>query len=93
MACLIILEKQIGRPARLFFTQDRICIAWEPRRGRVGAQTWSESLRVFSGKYPSIKRSPGGASNDLIPNLQNPADPLPLLKDAIDTVEIRGGGG
>jgi arylsulfatase len=29
----------------------------------------------------------------LIPNLQNPADPLPLLKDAIDTVKIRGGGG
>ena len=23
----------------------------------------------------------------------NPADPLPLLKDAIDTVKIRGGGG
>jgi arylsulfatase len=44
-------------------------------------------------KYPSIKRSPGGASTDLIPNLQNPADPLPLLKDAIDTVKIRGGGG
>jgi arylsulfatase len=44
-------------------------------------------------KYPSIKRAPGGASNDLIPNLQNPADPLPLLKDAIDTVKIRGGGG
>jgi arylsulfatase A-like enzyme len=44
-------------------------------------------------KYPSIKRSPGGASNDLVPNLQNPADPLPLLKDAIDTVKVRGGGG
>jgi arylsulfatase len=44
-------------------------------------------------KYPSIKRSPGGASNDLIPNLQNPANPLPLLKDAIDTVKVRGGGG
>jgi arylsulfatase len=44
-------------------------------------------------KYPNIKRSPGGASNDLIPNLQNPADPLPLLKDAIDTVKVRGGGG
>jgi arylsulfatase len=29
----------------------------------------------------------------LIPNLQNPADPLPLLKDAIDTVKVRGGGG
>ena len=44
-------------------------------------------------KYANIKRSPGGASNDLIPNLQNPADPLPLLKDAIDTVKVRGGGG
>jgi arylsulfatase A-like enzyme len=44
-------------------------------------------------KYPSIKRSPGGASTDLIPNLQNPADPLPLMKDAIDTVKVRGGGG
>jgi hypothetical protein len=44
-------------------------------------------------KYPNIKRSPGGASNDLIPNLQNPADPLPLMKDAIDTVKVRGGGG
>ncbi len=44
-------------------------------------------------KYPSIKRSPGGASNDLIPNLQNPQNPLPLLKDVIDTVKVRGGGG
>jgi len=44
-------------------------------------------------KYPSIKRSPGGASNDLVPNLQNPENPLPLLKDAIDTVKVRGGGG
>jgi arylsulfatase A-like enzyme len=30
-------------------------------------------------KYPSIKRSPGGASNDLMPNLQNPANPVPAL--------------
>jgi arylsulfatase len=30
-------------------------------------------------KYPSIQRFPGGASNDLIPNLQNPKNPLPLL--------------
>jgi arylsulfatase A-like enzyme len=28
-------------------------------------------------KYPNIKRFPGGASNDLIPNLQNPENPLP----------------
>jgi hypothetical protein len=27
--------------------------------------------------YPSIKRFPGGASNDMIPNLQNPGNPLP----------------
>ena len=30
-------------------------------------------------KYPSIKRFPGGASNDLIPNLQHPENPVPLL--------------
>jgi arylsulfatase len=31
-------------------------------------------------KYPNIKRFPGGASTDLIPNLQNPDNPLPLLE-------------
>ena len=30
-------------------------------------------------KYPSIKRFPGGASNDLIPNLQHPENPVPAL--------------
>ncbi len=30
-------------------------------------------------KYPSIQRYPGGASNDLIPDLQHPKNPLPLL--------------
>lgn len=30
-------------------------------------------------KYPSIKRFPGGASNDLVPNLQHPENPVPLL--------------
>jgi arylsulfatase len=30
-------------------------------------------------KYPSIQRFPGGGSNDLIPNLQHPKDPVPLL--------------
>lgn len=30
-------------------------------------------------KYPSIKRFPGGASNDQIPNLQNPNNPVPML--------------
>jgi hypothetical protein len=29
--------------------------------------------------FPSIKRFPGGASNDQIPNLENPANPVPLL--------------
>ena len=31
-------------------------------------------------KYPSIMRAPGGASTDLVPNLQRPNDPLPLMK-------------
>ena len=30
-------------------------------------------------KYPSIQRFPGGASTDLIPDLQHPKNPLPLL--------------
>jgi len=33
-------------------------------------------------KYPSIQRVPGGASNDLQPNLQNPANPVPALNPA-----------
>jgi arylsulfatase A-like enzyme len=32
--------------------------------------------------YPSIRRFPGGASNDLQPNLQNPANPVPALDPA-----------
>ena len=28
-------------------------------------------------EYPNKKRFPGGASNDMIPNLQNPENPLP----------------
>jgi hypothetical protein len=30
-------------------------------------------------KYPSIRRVAGGGSTDMIPNLQNPANPLPAL--------------
>jgi arylsulfatase A-like enzyme len=30
-------------------------------------------------KYPNIKRLPGGASNDMLPNLQNPENPVPLM--------------
>jgi arylsulfatase A-like enzyme len=31
-------------------------------------------------KYPNIERYPGGASTDLIPNLQHPENPVPALK-------------
>jgi hypothetical protein len=36
-------------------------------------------------KYPSIKRFPGGASNDLMPNLQHPENPVPALDPAKPT--------
>ena len=42
-------------------------------------------------KYPSIKRFPGGASNDLMPNLQHPDNPVPLLKNL--PAEPAGGSG
>ena len=29
--------------------------------------------------FPNIKRFPGGASNDMVPNLQQPGNPLPLM--------------
>jgi len=29
--------------------------------------------------FPSIKRFPGGASDDMVPNLQNTANPVPLM--------------
>ena len=32
-------------------------------------------------KYPSIKRFPGGASTDLLPNLQDPSNPVPAMND------------
>ncbi|MBV8111707.1 MAG: hypothetical protein JO012_18270, partial [Hyphomicrobiales bacterium] len=44
-------------------------------------------------KYPSISRFLGGASNDLVPDLQHPNDPLPLAKDRIDNVHNVGGSG
>jgi arylsulfatase len=43
-------------------------------------------------KYPNIKRFPGGASNDMVPNLQHPEDPVPLLK-GIPMPKVQGGGG
>ena len=44
-------------------------------------------------KYPNIKRSSGGASNDLVPNLQTPDNPVPLLEDLLDKVHIGRGSG
>jgi len=46
------------------------------------AAVFSQALVEFDKsimKYPSIQRFPGGASNDLIPDLQHPKNPLPLL--------------
>ena len=43
-------------------------------------------------EYPSIKRFPGGASNDLKPNLQTPDNPLPLI-DIKKPPKVKGGGG
>jgi arylsulfatase len=42
-------------------------------------------------KYPNIKRFPGGASNDLIPNLQHPENPVPLVADPTK-IKVKGGG-
>ena len=44
-------------------------------------------------KYPSIKRYPGGASNDLTPDPQHPENPLPLLKEQQAEPKVIGGGG
>ncbi|HUO97501.1 MAG TPA: arylsulfatase [Rhizomicrobium sp.] len=44
-------------------------------------------------KYPSISRYVGGASNDLVPNLQHPDDPIPLLKNQMERMHNIGGGG
>ena len=44
-------------------------------------------------QYPSIKRYPGGASNDLVPNLQHPEDPLPLVKGSPGFKAHAAGGG
>jgi arylsulfatase len=41
-------------------------------------------------KYPSIKRYPGGASNDLVPNLQRPDNPVPLLKSGKEVHNVGG---
>jgi arylsulfatase len=43
-------------------------------------------------KYPSIRRFPGGASTDMRPNLQDPANPVPAM-DPAKLPRIKGGGG
>jgi arylsulfatase A-like enzyme len=42
-------------------------------------------------KYPNIKRFPGGASNDLVPNLQHPDNPVPFLKSGKEPHVVGGG--
>ena len=47
-------------------------------------------------KFPNIRRFVGGASTDLIPNLQHPEDPAPLLRKEIEQrgePHVEGGGG
>jgi hypothetical protein len=39
--------------------------------------------------FPNIRRFPGGASNDMNPNLQDPANPLPLM-DIKKVVQVIG---
>ena len=41
--------------------------------------------------FPNIKRFPGGASNDTTPNLQDPANPVPLM-DIHKLVKTIGAG-
>ncbi|MBP7000661.1 arylsulfatase [Amaricoccus sp.] len=43
-------------------------------------------------QFPSIKRFPGGASNDLKPNLQDPENPVPAL-DPDNPPRVQAGGG
>jgi arylsulfatase len=43
-------------------------------------------------KYPNLQRAPGGASNDLVPNLQDSRNPIPAL-DRNRAPQIGGTGG
>jgi arylsulfatase len=40
-------------------------------------------------KYPNIRRFPGGASTDLLPNLQNPENPVPALNVNSPSTQLR----
>ena len=41
--------------------------------------------------FPNMKRFPGGASNDMSPDLQHPENPLPLM-DIKKLVQVIGSG-
>jgi arylsulfatase len=43
-------------------------------------------------EFPSIRRFPGGASNDLQPNLHDPSNPVPAL-DPANPPRVQAGGG
>ena len=44
-------------------------------------------------KYPSIKRIPGGASNDLVPNFEHANNSVPLMDLNKPAQVYRGGDG
>ena len=44
-------------------------------------------------KYPNIRRAAGGASNDLVPNLKDPANPVPYADPDKHPQVIGAGGG
>ena len=48
---------------------------WAVSLGDVPLMAFNKSII----KYPNMKRFPGGASNDLLPNLQNPENPVPAM--------------
>ena len=77
------------------------CVAFHFSRKYAGEDNgWSAALYSFVladfdktiMKYPSIKRFPGGASNDLIPNLQHPENPVPALDPEHLPTSVGGGG-
>ena len=43
-------------------------------------------------KYPNIRRYPGGDSNDLVPNLKNPDNPVPAMSGGKE-IRVKAGGG
>ena len=60
-----------------------------------------EDLREVISAYQkcvaaTVERFVGGASNDLVPNHQNPENPVPLLKEQIERMgkpHVQSGGG